>query len=130
MKNFSRELDRTLSQITIPQGYTLSIGGSFAVADHAYGAPGGMRAAEFVAGALLAFVLLVVVAERHAVHQGPAPPPVGLARYNVTPLAVIALVALVVRLVPSPTVGFLAAGAMAAGGYALTVSLFEAYARR
>lgn len=130
MSKFSRELDRTLAQLTVPQGYTLSIGGSFAVAAHAYGAPSGTRAAEFVAGALVAFVLLVAVAARPPMGPGPTVPLTGLARYNVTPLAVIALVGLTVRLIPSAAVGFVVAGAVAAGGYALAISLFEVYTRR
>lgn len=130
MRGLSRELDRTLAQLTVPQGYTLSIGGGFAVASHAYGSPSGVRAAEFVAGALLAFVLLVAVAVRPPMEPGPVPPLSGLARYNVTPIAIIALVVLVVHVVPSPGVGFFVAGIVAAGGYALAISLFEAYARR
>lgn len=109
----------------MPQGYTLSIGGSFAVTAHAYGPPSGTRAVAFVAGALLAFVLLVAVAARPPKEPGPIAPLTGFARYNVTPLAVIALVALIVQLVPSPTIGFFLAGMMAAGGYALAISLFE-----
>jgi len=130
VNRLSRELDRTLAQLTVPQGYTLSIGGSLAVTAHAYGAPSGTRATEFVAGALLAFVLLVAVAARPPTEPGPTAPLAGVARYNVTPLAVIALVALVVHIVPSPTVGFVLAGAFAAGGYALAISVFEVYARR
>lgn len=130
MNKFSRQLDRTLAQLTVPQGYTLSIGGSFAVASHAYGPPSGTRAMEFVAGALLAFVLLVAVAARPPRDPGPTPPLTGVARYNVTPLAVIALVLLAVNLVPSRTVGFFLAGSLAAGGYAVAISLFEVYAHR
>lgn len=129
-RGFLRELDRTLAQLTVPQGYTLSIGGSFAVATHAYGPPSGTRAAEFVAGALLAFVVLVAIAARPPEEPGPTSALTGLARYNITPLAVIALVALVVTLVPSATVGFFLSGVAAAGGYALAISLFEVYVRR
>jgi len=130
VNRFARELDRTLAQLTVPQGYTLSIGGSLAVTAHTYGSPSGTRATEFVAGALLAFVLLVAVAARPSAEPGLTAALAGLARYNITPLAVIALVALVVHLVPSPAVGFFLAGAFAAGGYALAVSLFEVYTRR
>lgn len=130
MGRFRRELDRTLAQLTVPQGYTLSIGGSFAVAAHAYGPPSGARAAAFVAGALVAFVLLVAIAARPAKEPGPVAPLTGLARYNVTPLAVIAAVALIVQFLASPTIGFFLAGTTAAGGYALVISLFELYLRR
>lgn len=97
---------------------------------HAYGTPSGAQATEFVAGALLAFVLLVALAARPPVEPGPIPPLSGLARYNVTPLFVIALVALVVHVLHSPRIGFLLSGAIAAGGYALTISLVDVYTRR
>lgn len=100
------------------------------MAAHAYGPPSGTRAAAFVAGALLAFVLLVAVAARPPKEPGPIAPLTGFARYNVTPLAVIALVVLTVHLVPSPSIGFFLAGTLAAGGYALAISLFELYLRR
>jgi hypothetical protein len=43
---------------------------------------------------------------------------------------VIGLVALIVHVLPSPTPGFLLAGAVAAGGYALAISLVDAYGQR
>ena len=94
------------------------------------GAASATEAAEFVVGALLAFVVLVAVAARPPQEPGPLPPLTGLARYNVTPLLVIALVALVVHVLSSPSLGFLLAGLIAAGGYTLAISLLEVYAER
>lgn len=130
MRAFTRALDRTLAQLTVPQGFTLSIGGSFAVAAHAYGMPSGTRAAEFVAGALLAFVILVAIAARPPLEPGPVLPLMGIARYNVTPIFVIGLVALAVRILSSSTLGFPVAGGIAAGGYAISISLIDLYTRR
>lgn len=125
--HFRRQLDHSLAQLTVPQGYTLSIGGSLALATYAYGPPTALHAAEYVVGALAAFVLLVAFAARP--HEEPGPPPAlhGIARYNITPLAIIGLNGLIVHLVTAATVGFFVAGVLAAGGYALLVSLFETY---
>lgn len=129
-RQFSRELDRTLAQLTIPQRYTLSIGGSFAVATHAYGPPSSVQATEFVFGALVAFVVLIVFAARPPRQPGPTKALTGYARFNITPLAVITAVGLLVHFISTRSVGFALSGALAAGGYALAVTLFEMYLQR
>lgn len=100
------------------------------MAAHRYGPPSGTQAMEYVVGALAAFVVLVLVASRLPVEPQVAGPRGGLARYNITPIFVIAAVALLVRVLPIPALGFSLAGTMAAGGYAIAVSLADMYGRR
>lgn len=51
----------TLLALVIPQGYTLSMAGSFAVAVHRNGFPGDFGAWGFVVGAVVAFVALAML---------------------------------------------------------------------
>lgn len=110
--------------LVIPQGYTLSIAGSFAVADRRFGSPTDLEAWGFIAGAVVAFVVLAVVA--HGVLGGSiAALPVGLrVLINVVPLAVVAIVAGIVQVTASSGIGFPLAGFVGAGGYVLLLSMF------
>ena len=120
---------RTLATLTIPQGYTLSIAGTFGLATHRYGAPFLAEAWGFVAGAVVAFVVLAAVSGRHL--AGPANlPQTTLATFNVVPAASVLLGAGVVYPIPWPAVGFPAAGLVAVGSYVLMVSAFFAVVAR
>lgn len=117
-------LARALVTLVIPQGYTLSIAGSFAVAVRRYGFPGDLEAWGFVAGAVAAFVVLAVLA-RGAIGGSIASLPMGLrALINVVPLVVVVGVLVIVDLLASPLLGFPMAGFVGAGGYVLLLSLF------
>jgi hypothetical protein len=108
----------------IPQGYTLSIAGSFAIAVRRYGFPVDLNAWTFVAGAVTAFVVLALIV-RGALTGNMAGLPMGLkALVNVVPLGVVGGVAGVVTLVASPALGFPLAGLCGAGGYILLLSIF------
>ncbi len=122
--SFESFLHRSLHTLVIPQGYTLSIAGSFAIGVHRYGFPADLNAGSFVAGAVAAFVALAILA--HGVLRGGiAELPIGLgALINVVPLVVVLGVAGVVALVSSPSVGFPLAGFVGAGGYVLLLSAF------
>lgn len=122
--SFESFLHRSLITLVIPQGYTLSIAGSFAIAVHRYGFPYDLNAGSFVAGAVAAFVVLAVIA--HGVLRGGiAELPMGLrALINVVPLVVVLGVVGVVALISSPSVGFPLAGFVGAGGYVVLLSAF------
>lgn len=110
--------------LVIPQGYTLSIAGSLAVAVRRYGFPSDLEAWGFVAGAVLAFVVLAIIA--HGVLRGSiATLPMGLrALINVVPLIVVLVVVWLVGLMASASIGFPLAGLIGAGGYVVLLSLF------
>lgn len=102
---FDSFLVRSLVTLVIPQGYTLSIAGSFALAVRRYGFPFDLNAWGFVAGAVAAFVALAVIA-RGSLGGSLAMMPMGLrALINVVPLIVVLGVAGVVALVPFPELG-------------------------
>ncbi|MEO8745076.1 MAG: hypothetical protein ABI334_09620 [Candidatus Dormiibacterota bacterium] len=121
---FDSFLVRSLVTLVIPQGYTLSIAGTFAVAVHRYGFPADPEALGFVAAAVAAFVALAVIARRGLSGSIVALPTGLLALINVVPVVVVLAVAGVIVLVKSPSVGFLLAGFIGAGGYVLLVSGF------
>lgn len=122
--SFDSFLVRSLITLVIPQGYTLSIAGSFAVAVRRYGFPADLDAWGFVAGAVAAFVALAIIA-RGSIGGTIAPLPMGLrALINIVPLVVVLGVAVVVPMIGSPTVGFPLAGLVGAGGYVVLLSAF------
>ena len=122
---FRSFLLRSLVTLVIPQGYTLSIAGSFAVAVRRYGFPADLEAWGFVAGAVAAFVGLAIVA--HGVLRGGsiAELPMGLrVLINIVPLVVVLGVAAALTPVGAPVAGFPLAGFVGAGGYVLLLSAF------
>jgi hypothetical protein len=117
-------LVRSLITLVIPQGYTLSIAGAFAVAVHRYGFPFDANAWSFVAGAVVAFVGLAVVA-RSGLSGSLVALPTGLrVLINVVPLVVVGAVAGLIALVPVAGIGFPLAGLVGAGGYVVLLSGF------
>jgi hypothetical protein len=115
---------RSLVTLLVPQGYTLSIAGSFAVAAYRYGFPVASNTFGFIAGAVAAYVGLATVA-RPSLDGSPVPLPTGFfALLNVVPLAVVPLVAAMVVVVPWAWAGFPLAGLAGAGGYVLLLSCF------
>jgi hypothetical protein len=117
-------LARSLVTLVVPQGYTLSIAGSFAVAVHRYGFPFDLNAWGFVAGAVVAFVALALLA-RGALGGDIAALPMGLrALINVVPLIVVVASAGVVALIDPPSIGFPVSGFVGAGGYVVLLSVF------
>jgi hypothetical protein len=117
-------LARSLITLVVPQGYTLSIAGSFAVAVHRYGFPSNTNAWTFVAGAVSAFVALAIVA-RGDLSGNVVSLPIGLrALINVVPLVVVLAVAGLIALVSSAGLGFPLAGLVGAAGYVALLSGF------
>lgn len=117
-------LARSLVTLVVPQGYTLSIAGSFAMAVHRYGFPFDINAWSFVAGAVVAFLALAVLA-RTGLSGSIVALPTGLrALVNVVPLVVVLAVAGLIALVPVANIGFPLAGLVGAGGYVVLLSAF------
>ncbi len=117
-------LFRSLVTLVIPQGYTLSIAGSFAAAVKTYGFPGYGDGWGFVAGAVAAFIGLAIAA-RGRLTGAPAPLPTGLlALANVVPLLVVPVASATVSHVSAAHIGFPLAGVVGAGGYTSLVSVF------
>jgi hypothetical protein len=113
---------RTLTTLVIPQGYTLSIAGSFAIAVQRYSFATLSTTIAFVTGAVVAFVLLGFIASDHL--RQPADLQIGLrALVNIVPLITVAIVAGVLELVASTSAGFIVAGFLAAGTYIALVSV-------
>lgn len=122
---FGSFLLRSLVTLAIPQGYTLSIAGSFAVAVRRYGFPADLEAWGFVAGAVAAFVVLAVIAHGVLGDGSIAELPMRLrVLINIVPLVVVLGVAAVVGIVGAAVVGFPLAGLVGAGGYVLLLSAF------
>lgn len=120
---------RTLATLSVPQGYTLSIAGTFAVSSHRYGSPVLAEAWGFVAGAVVAFVALAALSGRHLARPADLPP-ARRATFNVVPVVSVLVGAAVAYAIPWPAVGFPMAGCVAVGGYVLLVSAFFALAGR
>jgi hypothetical protein len=110
--------------LVIPQGYTLSVAGAFAIAVKTYGFPGYGDVWGFVAGAVVAFVVLSIVV-RGRLAEAPVELPTGLLSLaNVMPLVVVPVVAVMVSRIAPVDVGFPLAGLLGAGGYVFLVSVF------
>lgn len=122
-------LARTLVTLTVPQGYTLTIAGTFAIASHQYGSPFLVEAWGFVGGALAAFVALATLSHRHLSSPAP-PPPVTPGTFNLVPAVSVLVGAASAYLIPWPALGYPVAGGVAVGGYVLLVSLFFSLAGR
>jgi hypothetical protein len=120
---------RTLVTLTIPQGYTLSVAGTFAVTSHRYGSPFLAEAWGFVAGAVVAFLVLASLSGRHLTRPA-AVPPATRATFNIVPVASVLVGAAASYVIPWPLVGFPVAGGLAVSGYVLLVSVFFALAGR
>ena len=124
MTTYGSFLARSLITLVVPQGYTLSIAGSFAIAAHRYGFPGILDTLSFVAGAVVAFVTLAVLA-RSSLGGALVILPAGLRTLiNLVPLAVVGLNAGLASAVPSPMAGYSLTGLVATAGYVVLVSVF------
>ncbi|MHB8589473.1 MAG: hypothetical protein ACYDA0_11555 [Candidatus Dormibacteraceae bacterium] len=117
-------LARTLVTLTIPQGYTLSIAGTFAVASQHYGSPFAPEAWGFVVGAVAAFGVLAVAVGSHIRGELIEVPRHVRAVFNVVPIASVLVGAAGVYLTPWAWVGFPVAGFASVTGYILLVSAF------
>ena len=113
-----------LRTLVIPQGYTLSIAGSFALAVQRYGLPSPLTAYAFVAGAAAAFIGLVLLSSRTIRNAAVEPPAAVLALCNCVPLIVLPITDALAHLVPYAPLGFLTAGFSAVAAYVALLALF------
>lgn len=116
---------RTLATLSVPQGYTLSIAGTFAIASYRYRPPAPVEAWEFVGGAVAAFIVLALLSGDHLARPA-ALPPAARATFNAVPVVSVLVGAASAYLVPWPVLGFPVAGGVAVCGYVVLVSLFFA----
>src|SRR5438132_13273283 len=107
---------RSLLTLVIPQGYTLSIAGSFAAGVKTYGFPGYGDVVIFVTGAVAAFIGLAITARR-SIANAPQLPSGLLGLVNVVPLVIVLAVAITVPHIPRADLGYVVAGMIGAGGY-------------
>jgi len=119
-----RRLPSVLRTLVIPQGYTLSIAGSFALAMQRYGQPSPLTAYAFVAGAAAAFIGLVLISWRTIRNEAVEPPAAVLALCNGVPLTVLPITGALAHLVPYALLGFLTAGFSAVATYVAILALF------
>jgi hypothetical protein len=117
-------------QLAVPQGFTLSVGGTLAVTIGQHGTPGLLDVWLFAVGAGVSFCLLAVLSGS-ALQGGPVEQ-VSLPRaavLNVLPVVVIPAAVGCAALVSSQQLDFLLAGALASGLYVLLLGLVATYAR-
>jgi hypothetical protein len=116
-------LARSLVTLDVPQGYTLTIAATFAVASHRYGSPFVVEAWGFAVGAVAANAVLSIVAGSR-LREPPPMPRRWRAVLNVTPVVTVLLGGLASYAIPSRLVGFTVAGFVASASYALTLAAF------
>ena len=121
---YRQYLLRVITTLVIPQGYTLSIAGAFVAAVYHYGYPPFFETWEFVGGAILAFVVLVLVGGHRGKELVPEMPLRSRALFNVVALGSLPLAAGACYAIPWRLLGFPAAGLIAAGGYATLLAGF------
>jgi hypothetical protein len=121
---YRQQLVRVVTTLVIPQGYTLSIAGGFSAAVYRYGYPSFFEVWGFVAGAVLAFCVLVLFGGQRAHELVPEMPLGPRALFNVVALGSVPLAAGACYAIPWPLLGFPVAGMIAAGGYAALVAGF------
>jgi hypothetical protein len=119
-----RLLSHVLRTLVIPQGYTLAIAGSFALAVQRYGQPSALTVYAFVAGAAAAFIGLVVLSSTTIRNATVEPPAAVLALYNGVPLIVLPITGALAHLAPYALLGFFTAGFSAVAAYVAILALF------
>ena len=119
------------AQLAVPQGFTLSVGGTLAATIGQHGTPGLFDVWLFAVGAGASYCLLAMLSGS-ATRSGPPDhvPPSRALVLNVLPVVVIPTAVGCAALVPSRPLAFLLAGALASGLYVVLLGVIAAYARR
>jgi hypothetical protein len=118
------------AQLAVPQGFTLSVGGTLAATIGQHGTPGLFDVWLFALGAGVSFCLLALMSGS-ATRSSPADR-VPLSRalvLNVLPVVVIPTAVGCAALVPSRPLDFLLAGALASGLYVVWLGVIAAFGR-
>ena len=115
-------LPNAARQLTVPQGFTLSATGVFAILLEHRPHPGPVVIWLFVAGAALG---LAVTVRASGAHRSAAPlqPASGYQLFNFSPILVIPVISLLVWWIPLVPVAYALAGLSTSSGYLLAVSL-------
>jgi len=116
-------------QLVVPQGFSLSTTGVFAILLEHRPHPGPAAIWLFMAGAALGFSIVVRASGAH--RSGSALQPAsGYQLFNVSPLAVVPAVSLIVWWIPLGPVAYALGGLFTSSGYLLAVaSMFHAIPR-
>jgi Na+/H+ antiporter NhaC len=110
----------------VPQGFTLSTTGVFAILLEHRPHPGPVTIWLFIAGAALGFSIMVRASGAHR-SDSTLQPASGCQLFNLTPIAVVPAVSLIVWWIPLGPVAYAFGGLSACSGYLLAVaSLFHA----
>ena len=116
-------------QLVVPQGFTLSTTGVFAILLEHRPHPGPVTIWLFIAGAALGFSIMVRASGAHR-SDSTLQPASGCQLFNLTPIAVVPAVSLIVWWIPLEPVAYALGGLSASSGYLLAVSsLFHAIRR-
>jgi hypothetical protein len=122
-------LPGVVRQLAVPQGFSLSMTGVFAILLEHRPHPGSAAIWLFIVGAALGFAIVVRVSGAH--RSGSALQPAsGYQLFNVSPLAVVPAVSLIVWWIPLGPVAYALGGLFTSSGYLLAVaSMFHAIPR-
>jgi hypothetical protein len=116
-------------QLVVPQGFTLSTTGVFAILLEHRPHPGVAAIWLFVAGAALGFSIVVRASGAHR-SGSVLRPASGYQLFNLSPLAVVPAVSLIVWWIPLGPVAYALGGLSASSGYLLAVASFFHTIRR
>lgn len=112
-----------LRTLVIPQGYTLSVGGTLAILLDRHPRPGAVPIWLFVVGAVVGFVLVARASNAHR-DRAALTAAAGKQLFNAAPVLVVPLVVLATCWVEQPLAAFPAAGLACSSTYVLTVTAF------
>jgi Na+/H+ antiporter NhaC len=116
-------------QLAVPQGFTLSTTGVFAILLEHRPHSGPVAIWLFIAGAALGFSIVVRASGAHR-SASTLPPASGYQLFNLSPVAVVPAVSLIVWWIPLEPVAYALGGLLASSGYLLAVaSLFHTIRR-
>jgi hypothetical protein len=128
VERFRKTLAHVAGLLAVPYGYTVSLWTASSVPAAHFGPPGGGEIVAFVAGAMLAFLLVGAVARVDLAHQVPSPVSSAIV-LNIQPLLALVL-APVSLLAPWKPAGFGLASFLVTLGYAIGVTVFLEVAAR
>ena len=108
-------------QLAVPQGFTLSTTGVFAILLEHRPHPGPAAIWLFIVGATLGFAIVIRASGAHR-SGGAIQPASGYQLFNLSPVAVVPAVTLIVWWIPLAPVAYALGGLSASSGYLLAVS--------
>jgi hypothetical protein len=116
-------------QLVVPQGFTLSSTGVFAILLEHRPHPGPAAIWLFVTGAALGFAILIHASDAHR-SASALRPAFGYELFNLVSVVVVPLVSLIVWWIPLAPVAYALGGLSTSSGYLLAVSSFFHVIRR